>query len=240
MGICENQYAFVKKYGLDLLKKNNNSMLELGNQMLNGNDIFEDIKVAKQFYIKHGFNHTSVDWNGENGAVKIDLTKSYPKFMNSFDIITNHGTTEHVHDQYSLFKNLHKWAKVGCIFVHCVPLHSEEHKKYVNYDFPPHGDYEYSSKFWEELCKELGYELIISKGNIVRNPAHSFPINYYSASSYKKVNDTEFISEDKFKELEKFIKKTSYKLSKEEHKKWRNSLPDEVRKKYPNIYPDIK
>jgi hypothetical protein len=58
------------------------------------------------------------------------------------------------------------------------------------------------------------YELIISEGNLVRNPAHSFPINFYSASSYRKVNDTEFISKEKFNYLlEKFVKKTSYKLS---------------------------
>ena len=246
MGICENQYRFVKKYGLDLLKENNKLMLELGDQLLNGNKIFNGLKKgcpAKEFYTKEGYNHTSVDWNGKNGSIKVDLTKPYTKFINSFDIITNHGTTEHVHNQYSLFKNLHEWAKVGCIFLHCVPLDSEEHnKQYVNYGWlPPHGDFEYSSKFWEELCKELGYELIISKGNLVRNPADSFPINYYSLHLIKKVNDTEFISKEKFNTLlSNFVKKTSYKLSKEEHKKWRESLPYEVRRKYPNIFPHIK
>ena len=244
MGICENQYSFVKKYGLDLLKENNKYMLELGDQLLNGNEIFNGLEKgtpAKQFYTMSGYNHTSVDWNGKNGSIKVDLTKPYPKFINSFDIITNHGTTEHVHNQYSLFKNLHEWAKVGCIFVHCVPLDSEEHRQYINYEWPPHGDFEYSSKFWDELCREVGYELIINNGNLVRNPARSFPINYYSASSYRKINDTEFISKERFNTLlTKFVKKTSYKLSNEEHKKWRNSLPSEVTLKYPNIFPHIK
>tara|TARA_E500000178_G_C17025829_1_gene757937 strand:- start:2275 stop:2985 length:711 start_codon:yes stop_codon:yes gene_type:complete len=235
MGICENQYSFVKKYGIDLLEINNKSMLELGDQILNSNQIFNGMKIAKHFYTKNGFNHTSIDWNGNNGSIKLDLTKPYPKFRNTFDIITNHGTSEHVHDQYSLFKNLHEWAKVGCIFVNCVPLDSEEHKKIMNYEFPPHGDFEYSSKFWEELCKEQDYELIISKGDLVRNPAVAFPINYYSASTYRKVNNKPFMLKEKFEKLTKFIKKTSYRLSRNEHIKWFNSLPDEIKNKYPNI-----
>ena len=236
MGICENQYRFVKEYALDKLtvQSKDVNMLELGDQVLNNhNNFFDGIKTAKEFYTRSGYNHTSFDWNGQNGSIPIDLTLLTNSFNKQYDLITDHGTSEHVHNQYNLFKNLHNWGNVGCIYVHCVPLHGDEHKQYLNYEFPPHGDYEYSSKFWEELSKENGYELIISKGDLVSNMALSYPKNFYSASSYRKINDDEFISKETFDRIFNLhCKRTTDKMSRRGHDIWKASLPLELRQKY--------
>ena len=53
MGICENQYRFVKEYALDKLtvQSKDVNMLELGDQVLNNhNNFFDGIKTAKEFY----------------------------------------------------------------------------------------------------------------------------------------------------------------------------------------------
>ena len=183
--------------------------------------------------MKNGYNHTSFDLNGNNGALRINLAKLNEKYNNSFDIITNHGTSEHVDDQYTLFKNLHNWGKGGCVYVHCVPLEGEEHKSYLNYEFPPHGEYEYSSKFWDELCLANNYEMIISTGNMVSNQAINYPKNFYSASCYKKKTDDPFISKDTFMNIfDRYCKDCRYKVTPQGHLMWKNSLPNEVRQEY--------
>lgn len=234
MGICENQYKFVKEYALDKLNKTDVNMLELGDQILNNHqNFFNGIKTAKEYYTKNGYQHTSFDWNGQNGAIPVDLTTITDEYKDKYDLITDHGTSEHVHNQYNLFKNLHNWGKVGCIYVHCVPLEGEEHKSYLNYEFPPHGDYEYSSKFWEELSWENNYELIISKGDLVSNLALNYPKNFYSASSYRKVNNDEFMTKDKFDDIfHKHCKRTTQKMSRQGHDEWKASLPSYLREKY--------
>lgn len=234
MGICENQYKFVKEYALDKLNKENVNMLELGDQVLNNHqNFFNGIKTAKEYYTKSGYEHTSFDWNGQNGAIPVDLTIINDEYNDKYDLITNHGTSEHVHNQYALFKNLHNWGKAGCIYVHCVPLEGEEHKSYLNYEFPPHGDYEYSSKFWEELSNGNKYEVIISKGDLVSNLALHRPKNFYSASSYKKVNNDEFMTKEKFDDIfNKYCKRTTQKTSRKGHDDWNASLPGYLREKY--------
>ena len=40
MGVCENQYKFVKEYALDKINKPDVQMLELGDQVLNNHQNF--------------------------------------------------------------------------------------------------------------------------------------------------------------------------------------------------------
>ena len=46
------------------------------------------------------------DLNGKNGSIKVDLTKINTQYNNNYNIITDHGTIEHVEDQYMCFKNI--------------------------------------------------------------------------------------------------------------------------------------
>ena len=244
MGICENQFKFINDNCLKKINLSGIKMLELGDQIMNiYNNNFNGIKIAKEFYTMKGINHTSFDWNGENGSIPIDLTKidDNKKYNNMFNIITNHGTTEHVLNQYNCFKNLHNWGEINCYYIHCVPLLGKEHKEYLGYEFPPHGDYEYSSKFWEELCLQNNYELVISKGDLVSNPAISFPKNYYSASCYIKKDNNEFMNENDFYDIfNKYCINSKHRLSKKGHIEWKNSLPIDILNKYPDIYPHLK
>jgi len=201
MAICKYQRDYIKDFVLS--NTNGKEMLELGDQVLNPYLADEvGFKVAKPYYESLGYNHTSVDTNGNNGAVKHDLTKPKAQFNNKFDIITNHGTSEHVINQYSLFKHLHDWGGEGCIYAHVVPLDAEEHKAILGRPFPKHGFWEYSTKFWVELAKSCNYELI-SATTDVRNPAVKYPVNHYSSGVYRKTADSKFISEEEFNKLVK-------------------------------------
>jgi len=201
MAICEYQSKFIQKYVI--ANAEGKEMLELGDQVINP-WYAEKIKfnVAKPYYTSLGYIHTSVDMNGKNGAVRHDLTKPRAEFNGKFHIVTNHGTSEHVIDQYSVFKQLHDWGAEGCVYGHAVPMDSEQHKTLLNRPWPKHGFWEYNTEFWSELAKACNYELITATTE-VRNPAVKYPMCYYSSGAYIKTKDSKFIEKVEFNELVK-------------------------------------
>ena len=66
------------------------------------------------------YNHTSIDINGDDGSLQIDVRRDdlYEKLSFKFNVITNLGFTEHVgegdveenlfRNQYIMFKNMHE------------------------------------------------------------------------------------------------------------------------------------
>jgi hypothetical protein len=206
MGICKNQMKYVKENVLNKAKGKN--MLELGDQVLD-NFISDEVgfNIAKPYYASLGYNHTSVDINGKNGAVNHDLTKPRSEFNNKFNIVTNHGTSEHIIDQYGVFKQLHDWGAEDCVYTHIVPLTPEEHKAILGRPFPRHGFWEYSTKFWVELSKACNYELV-SATTDVRNPAVKYPVNHYSSGTYIKTKESKFVDKKTFNDLvNKYMRK---------------------------------
>ena len=64
-------------YILNVIENNKiHNMLELGNQCINNKGI-EHIKEkwGKEYFSNFGINHISIDWNGLNGALRLDLTE---------------------------------------------------------------------------------------------------------------------------------------------------------------------
>ncbi len=99
-------------------------MLELGNQHTMDDSIPE--KTGKTYFKNRDVNHISVDLNGLDGALKLNLSKpeQFLQWEGYFDIVTNSGTSEHVEPksaQYECFLIIHDCLKVGGIAVHLVP-----------------------------------------------------------------------------------------------------------------------
>jgi len=93
-------------------------MLELGNQQLDSG------APCKPVFEGSGIEHVSVDLNGRDGAIPIDLSQPSTDWPCYFDVVTNSGTTEHVEPfegQYEAFKNIHNWLKVGGLAIHNLP-----------------------------------------------------------------------------------------------------------------------
>lgn len=72
-----------------------------------------------------------------------------PEKRNSFDIIFNFGTTEHLMNQYNSFKVIHEACKVGGYMFHQLPSTG-----YIN-----HGYFCYNALMFKELAQANGYEL---------------------------------------------------------------------------------
>jgi hypothetical protein len=147
-------------------------MFELGNQEIYGMEKAVGFlasfgyrpasTIVKYFFEFLGMRHTSVDYNGRDGAhrldVRADITGHFPE---KFDVLTNLGFTEHVGEnsdwstllqgQYAVFKNLHDLGTANAIYYHCVPLTHNWYK---------HGVCDYSLEFFSELAAVCGYTII--------------------------------------------------------------------------------
>lgn len=115
-------------------------MLELGNKK-------NPDGVYKTYFQSIGIDHTSIDWNGEDGALKLDLRK--PINLEPFDMVTNIGTTEHVSDQKAVWENIHNLTKIGGVIASLTPLEG---------DWWWHGEYYPRREFFIEFA-ENGYEI---------------------------------------------------------------------------------
>jgi SAM-dependent methyltransferase len=123
-------------------------MLELGNKR---NQQFANAGKSpysyKHYFESLGMDHTSIDWNGLDGALKLDLRE--PLSLPPFDMITNIGTTEHVDNQEGVWRNIHNLCKVGGVIASWTPLEG---------DWWWHGVYYPRPEFFEQF-KENGYEI---------------------------------------------------------------------------------
>ncbi len=138
-------------------------MLELGNQHIARRQGIEE-KTGKSYYSKLGAEHISVDLNGKDGAVILDLSTliDKPEWIGYFDIITNAGTTEHVEPyeaQFECFTNLHNWLKKDGIIIHINPAVEELES---NGRWKNHCNNYYSKKFFEVLAESNNYKIISS------------------------------------------------------------------------------
>jgi hypothetical protein len=87
------------------------SMLELGNKTGRRG------RSYKRHFEALGIRHVSVDLNGKDGALPLDLRK--PLGLGRFDVVTNIGTTEHVTDQEPAWRNIAE--ATGRLFLSMTP-----------------------------------------------------------------------------------------------------------------------
>jgi len=114
-------------------------MLELGNKK-NGTHTY------KKFFTSLGYSHISVDWNGEDGALKLDLRK--PLDLGTFDMVSNIGTSEHVNGQKEVWENMVNACHTGSVLVSTTPMFG---------DWTWHGEWYPSREFYVELAEKNGF-----------------------------------------------------------------------------------
>ena len=158
-------------------------MCELGNQLLRDHKGIEIIGVAKDYFIKLGVDHVSIDVNGKDGSLPIDLCKEITdnSLINTFDIVTNYGTGEHVDNQYMLFKNMHNLCKRGGIFIIIAP--------HIGY-YKGHGSIHYTMDFFDGLIDKNNYTVI--------NKSLDVSVTYVIFLSMVKDGNAEFMLQQDF------------------------------------------
>jgi len=132
----------------------NISMIELGNQILDNNE------TGKKYFSDLGVNHISIDLNGEDGALPLDLCSEI-KGIPPVDIVTNFGTSEHVNNQFHCWKNIHNFTLRGGLIFNVVPPSGH---------WPNHCDHWYTLDFFNRLSELNKYEIL--KNEIYKNPPY--------------------------------------------------------------------
>lgn len=135
-------------------------MFELGNQEL-CHPIRSDLvgRTGKSHYTSEGYTHISVDMNGQDGALPLDLRdrKQFEQWFGGVDVLTNSGTTEHVEPhsyQYDTFSIIHSLVKTGGLIFHIVPdvYYLDNHSCWKG-----HCTNYYSKEFFDMLGRENNY-----------------------------------------------------------------------------------
>ena len=120
-------------------------MLELGGK-INAPYTYKD------YFESLGFEHISVDWNGEHGALVRDLRKPLWDELGQFDMVANMGTTEHVSDQAGVWENIHHMTKVGGVYVGQTPYHDGKSWWW-------HGEWYPTEDFFLDFAERNGWEV---------------------------------------------------------------------------------
>ena len=107
---------------------------------------------ARVLYEALGIRYQCVDVNGRLGTLVLDLNfdEVPPEHASRYGLVTNHGTSEHLINQYNVFKVMHHFARPGGIMVHAVPFT-------VHLD---HGFFNYQPNFFECLARYNSYETL--------------------------------------------------------------------------------
>jgi hypothetical protein len=161
---------------------------ELGNQRMKWNSY----GTGKKYLLAKGvIEHVSVDLNGKDGAMRLNLSAPIDQWKNYFDMVTNYGTTEHVSNQYQVFKNIHNFTKIGGIMIHTVPIIG---------GWERHCDIHYDSSFFIQLALNCNYEVVLSEIRLVsgRNARQPEIDRSLVCSVLLKKIDSDFILEEKF------------------------------------------
>ena len=126
------------------------TVLELGNKK-NSTGLYRD------FYLEQGLGYVCLDWNGEDGAVPLDMRYSVEPddiengMEGGFQIVTNFGFSEHVDDQLACWRNIHGFVGVGGYLSICMPLMP---------DWIGHGLWMPDVAWYQAFAKLNGYEFV--------------------------------------------------------------------------------
>lgn len=180
---------------------NTMSMLELGNQYLyiscKPYESFPDKFVdpsgygkisAKKYFQELGYDHTSIDLNGQDDALNIDLSTAF-NLNKQFDITTDYGTSEHVKSLYNCLLNIHNHTKPGGKIFHVNPLTN---------NWPDHGYWYRDEEFYFKYIELTGYKI----NSIKTFPACRNIIDGYNIWCFlEKTPESIFPNEDDFNKL---------------------------------------
>jgi hypothetical protein len=124
----------------------------------------EKCYTPKMFYYGIGFKqYQCIDMDGRHGALRFDLNKDLSveyEFRRTFNLVTNHGTSEHCFDQAKVFQNVHNLCTPGGIMIHALPFQG-----YIN-----HGFFNYQPCFFRYLAEANNYRIIGLYLNIASGP----------------------------------------------------------------------
>jgi len=109
-----------------------------------------DKGMAGEMMQRAGFRYASIDYKEYPFAIRLDLNRDRlpAEHRGRYNLVTNHGTSEHILNQWNVFEVIHDATEIGGLMYHSVPCSGEFE----------HGIINYNAKFWWALQEANGYE----------------------------------------------------------------------------------
>ena len=107
-------------------------------------EYFEDLNFQE---------YLAIDINTELRSVAMDLNfilRDKYNYTQTFDLVTNNGTSEHCFNQLTCFKNIHDLCVSGGLMIHVLPVGGYEN----------HGLYNYHPTFFYNLAAANHYKVL--------------------------------------------------------------------------------
>lgn len=138
------------------------SICEFGNQRVwvHAMHLCGGFEIARDWFMHQGAKrYVSIDTNGEDGALVVDLTKPISgDLLERFDIVTDVGCIEHmgnaVEKQWNAFRNAHMLCAPGGVVIHHLPPAGQ---------WLDHCDVWYRDGLGAVLAADTGAELLIEE-----------------------------------------------------------------------------
>lgn len=127
---------------------------------------------ARDFYSALGWEYYCVDIDDRPGTIHLDLNRGniQARYKGYFDIVTNHGTTEHVMNPINSFFCVHEMTRKGGVIIHDTPI----------FGLGNHGFVNLTPKFWHSLMFFNEYKCLEADvRNVPADPAFIDPANFY-------------------------------------------------------------
>jgi len=101
-----------------------------------------------------GFSsYTAIDVNSVYGSLIMDLNTDLQAqygYADTFDLVTNNGTGEHIFNQHAVFKNMHQLTKVGGVLLFVLPF----------YNWMNHGFFNFNPLLFTDLAAANRYDIV--------------------------------------------------------------------------------
>jgi hypothetical protein len=116
-------------------------------------DAFADWKGSSRDLHEHlGMEYACIDVDERFGSLTLDMNfdEVPPENRNRYDLTTNHGTSEHILNQFNVFKMMHDLTRPGGLIMHAqtFTVHLE------------HGFFNYQPVFFRALARANAYETL--------------------------------------------------------------------------------
>jgi len=111
-----------------------------------------DRGLAGEMLARAGFRYASIDYKEYPFTIRLDLNQDQlpSEHHRRYRLVTNHGTSEHILNQWNVFKAMHDAAEEGALLFNNVPFSGEFE----------HGILNYNAKFWWALSEANGYRIL--------------------------------------------------------------------------------
>src|SRR5437899_798768 len=92
--------------------------------------------AARDLYEHLGMTYACIDLDARFGSLTLDMNfDTVPsEHRGRYNLTTNHGTSEHILDQYNVFKMVHDLTCTGGLILHAVPFTVHLEHGFFNYD----------------------------------------------------------------------------------------------------------